>query len=209
MKSLPMLPIMAGVQEDHADSSLALIEDKYSPSDTYQEIKIVADDLLNNRLQERFVFLNGKPGVGKTLALVGLFRLQAYVDRGVLGSGAGYYATFAGMTEDIIGSFTFTHSTRIAVAHYFPIKFLFLDDISRGEKKLIDLEKIEGQIFKEIILNRWEEKKHLICTSNYDSPTLQRMIKNVFGSYVHSRVLGSSKFIDFPDIGDQRRRKEK
>jgi len=195
---------MTGIQQDHIHSTLANFNDVYGSSKVYKTIKEVAVQLYNSTLPYRFVFLTGQCGSGKTHALVGLYRLRAHADEGVLGAEAGLYTPFAMMIEDVIQAIGETHSTRLAVAKYYPVKYLFIDDISRGER-VINPERIEGQVFRDVLLDRWENCKHLICTSNYTPADLQRMIKNVFGDYVLSRVLGSCKFVEFPKGLDMRR----
>jgi len=106
------------------------------------------------------------------------------------------YLPFATLITEIISSFSDTPSTRTSLAKYLSVKYLFIDDISRGERT-IDPERIEGQVFRDILLDRYEHEKFLVCTSNYNKTELLRMIRGVFGEYVSSRVESSSIFMQF------------
>jgi len=141
-------------------------------------------------------------------ALVGMFRARAFIDDGLIGGDHGLYIPFANLTTEIISTFSDGGSMRISLAKYLSVQYLFLDDISRGEK-ITDPSRMESQMLRDILLDRWENNRHLICTCNYDPAGLQRMIKNVFGEYVHSRVMGSSLFIEFPDKDFRKEQGEK
>jgi DNA replication protein DnaC len=191
------LKLIVGIQPDHHQSLLSTFENRYTP-ELYKQLTEIADQIIGDKLEKRFVFLLGTPGSGKTHYMVGCFRSKVLADGGVIGAQHSLYMPFSLMVSEIIAGFSETHSTRMGLAQYLPVKYLFLDDISRGER-VINPEKMEGQIFRDVLLDRWENCKHLICTSNYDKATLRRMIKTVFGEYVLSRVEGSSMFIQFPE----------
>lgn len=197
MKNLPWLPILVGIQPDHWKSSLQNFEDRY-PDGFYKKLEKLAKDIVEDTLTQRYVFLTGAPGSGKTHYMVGLFRARAAVDSGVLGAEHALYMPFNTLVTEIIEGFSETHSTRVGLQKYLPIKYFFVDDISRGEK-VINPDKLEGQLFKELLLDRFENARHLVATSNYNKTELLRMTRAVFGEYVSSRVAASSLFLEFPD----------
>ncbi len=200
------LSINAGIQPDHKNSSLLNFENRY-PGNFFDGIRDLAEKVTTGGLPT-YTFLCGKPGGGKTHLLVGLYRARAFVDDGLIGGDYGLYIPFANLTTEIISTFSDGGSMRISLAKYLPVQYLFLDDISRGEK-ITDPSRMESQMLRDILLDRWENNRHLICTCNYDPAGLQRMIKNVFGEYVHSRVMGSSLFIEFPDKDFRKEQGEK
>jgi DNA replication protein DnaC len=163
----------------------------------------VADLIINDKLEQRFVFLTGTPGSGKTHSLIGIFRSKVMQDQGVMGADHSLYLPFATLITEIISSFSDTPSTRTSLSKYLAVKYLFIDDISRGERT-VDPARIEGQVFRDLMLDRYENEKFLVCTSNYDKKELLRMISGVFGAYIHSRVSSSSIFLEFP-VGDFRK----
>jgi DNA replication protein DnaC len=195
MDNLPGLRIITGIQPDHYQSLLENFDQRYDES-FYQELTKVAQDIIEDKLDKRFVFLTGPPGSGKTHFLVGLFRSKVMQDKGVMGAEHSIYLPFSNMITEIISGLVDTHSTRVGLARYLTAKCLFIDDISRGER-VIDPDKIEGQCFRDILLDRFENKRMLICTSNYTKQELLRMTKSVFGDYVASRVESSSVFLQF------------
>jgi DNA replication protein DnaC len=164
----------------------------------YKELTALAEQIIKGTMEKRYVFLTGAPGSGKSHFLVGCFRSRVLADEGVMGAEHSLYIPFNTMVTEIISGFAESHSTRMGLAQYLPVKYLFVDDISRGERT-INPDKMEGQMFRDLLLDRWENNRHLICTSNYDPVTLRRMLRTVFGEYVLSRVEGSSMFVKFPD----------
>lgn len=195
MDKYPGMHILAGIQADHRESLLENFDNRYEGK-FYEELQKLAGQVINDEFEKRFIFLTGNPGSGKTHFLVGLFRSKAMQDQGVIGAAHALYLPFNVLITEIISSFKEVSSTRVALSKYLSVKYFFIDDISRGERT-IDPEKIEGQVFRDILLDRYENKKHLICTSNYTKQELLRMLKGVFGDYVLSRVESSSVFIQF------------
>lgn len=196
------LKVMAGVQPDHADSDLNNFEDRYSKQGNkklHGQIMSLAKDIASGTLLQRFVFLLGRPGVGKTAALVGLFRARAYVDEGIMGANFSFYTQFTQMIKEMIAGFADHIPTRTALDKYLQIKYFFLDDISKGEK-VLDPDKMENQVLRDILLDRWENKRYLICTANYRKENIIRVLRSSFGEYTLSRVMGSSLFLEFPEI---------
>jgi len=191
------LHVLSGIQRDHWNSTLEGFEDRYEDG-LYKELTVLAISIIGNALNKNFIFLTGAPGSGKTHFLVGLFRAKVLADEGVMGTEHALYMPFANMITEIIEGLQETHSTRMGLAKYLPVRYLFIDDISRGER-VINPEKIEGQVFREVLLDRFENRKYVVCTSNYTPVELRRMIKAVFGAYVLSRVESSSLFVEFPN----------
>ena len=200
------VPILTGVQPDHYNSHLNNFEDRYDGK-LFEKLDYVCSSLLDDKLEQRFIFLCGTPGCGKTHFLVGLFRARAFKDGGLLGTEHSLYIQFPNLITEIIEGFSQSHSTRVGLLPYLTPKYLFVDDISKSEK-MIDPNKMEYQIFKDILLDRFENKRLLVCTSNFTSIELKRMIKGTFGEYVLSRVESAGFFLDFPRI-DFRREKSK
>lgn len=200
------MQILTGIQPDHRNSTLHNFENRYSPA-LYKELTELAKQIIEGTLDKRYVFLTGSPGSGKSHFLVGCFRSRVLADDGVMGAEHALYIPFNTMVTEIISGFAESHSTRMGLAQYLPVKYLFVDDISRGERT-INPDKMEGQMFRDLLLDRWENSRHLICTSNYDPVTLRRMLRTTFGEYVLSRVEGSSIFVSFPEK-DWRKEKAK
>ena len=198
MKDHKSIPILAGVQRDHCNSSFETFSDRYDKG-FYKELMDLADQVLSGKCDKRYIFLLGHAGSGKTHYEVSLFRAKAMADEGVIGAQHALYMPFGALTQEIIASFPDSHSTRIGLAPYLTADWLFLDDVSRGEK-IIDANKLEGQILREVLLSRWEDCRHLVATANYDAVTLRRIIKTTYSEYVLSRVMGSSIWIEFPDV---------
>lgn len=196
------LKILTGIQPDHYRSLLMSFENRYE-GDTYDILTGIAKRVLEDTLDKRFIFLCGTPGCGKTHFLVGLFRARVLKDSGVMGGEYSLYIQFPALITEIIDSFSDTPSTRVSLIKYFAIKYLFIDDISKGER-VLDSEKIEGQVFREILLDRYESNKFLVATSNYTATEMKRMVRSVHGDYVLSRLESSSIFVEFPK-GDFRR----
>jgi len=190
------IPILTGVQPDHHRSFLTNFENRYD-GNLIEKLDCIAGDIINDTLDSRYIFLCGTPGSGKTHFLVGLFRAKALKDDGVIGTECSLYIQFPSLITEIIEGFRETPSTRLGLAKYLTIKYLFIDDISKGER-VLDKDKMESQVFRDMLLDRFENKKYLIATSNYSSTELKRMIRSVFGDYVISRVASSGIFIDFP-----------
>lgn len=199
------LLVLNGVQPDHHSSQLKNFEDRYEPG-LYKYLAEVAALVINDKLDKRFIFLMGHPGSGKTHFLVGLFRAKVLSASGVMGTDHALYLPFSRMITEMISGFQDTPSTRMALAKYLPVKYLFIDDISQGER-VINPDKMEGQVFRDLLLDRFENEKHLICTSNYTKLELCRMIKSVFGEYMLSRVESSSLFIQFPNTDFRKEKK--
>ena len=195
--NIKSLKVLSNIQRDHWESTLETFENRYEDG-LYKQLTEVAKAIIADTLGRQFVFLTGAPGSGKTHMLVGLFRAKVLADEGVMGTEHSLYMPFANMITEIIEGLQETHSTRMGLAKYLPVRYLFIDDISRGER-VINPEKIEGQVFREVLLDRFENRKYVVCTSNYTPVELRRMIKAVFGSYVLSRVESSSIFIEFPN----------
>ena len=191
----PGLLVLTGIQKDHARSLLGNFDDRYAP-EFYKTLMDLVALVIEDKFEKKFLFLTGNPGSGKTHFLVGLFRSKVMSDQGVMGADHSLYLPFATMITEIISSFKDTPSTRTSLAKYLGVKWLFIDDISRGERT-IDPDRIEGQCFRDILLDRFENNKFLVCTSNYSKKELLRMISGVFGAYVHSRVVSASVFIEF------------
>ena len=57
---------------------------------------------------------------------------------------------------------------------------------------------MEFQIFRDIVLNRWESEATLITSTNLESEALQIQLKKLFGDYIQSR-LSDSIIVQFPD----------
>jgi DNA replication protein DnaC len=206
MDKHPGLLVLTGIQNDHYKSLLDNFTDRYEGT-FYKELMDLADIVINDKLDKRFVFLTGNPGSGKSHFLVGLFRSKVMHDQGVMGTDHSLYLPFSTLITEIISSFSDTPSTRTSLAKYLQVKYLFIDDISRGER-VINPDKIEAQVFHDILLDRYEREKFLICTSNYTKVEMLRMLKSIFGDYTHSRVISSSIFMEFPN-GDFRRTEKK
>jgi DNA replication protein DnaC len=153
--------------------------------------------VMDDKLTKRFVFLCGTPGNGKTHFLVGLYRAKVAKDLGVIGTDHSLYVQFPSLIIEIMDGFKDTHSTRIGLLHYLSVKYLFIDDISKGER-VLEPNKMESQVFRDMLLDRFENQRFLIATSNYSSTELKRMVKGVFGEYVSSRIESSGIYIDFP-----------
>lgn len=189
--------IRTGVQQDHWDSALQNFENRYSDA-FYKQLEELAEKIVKGTLEQRYVFLTGKPGSGKTHLLVGLFRAKAYADEGVLGAGHSLYLPFTVLVNEIISGFSETHSARMGLAQYLPVKYLFVDDISRGER-VVNPDKMESQLLHDLLLDRFENHKYLICSSNFTPKKLRRMIGTVWGEYTLSRVNANSVFVEFPE----------
>lgn len=190
------VPVLTGVQPDHYDSHLHNFEARYDEK-LFQKLLTAADQIINDKFEQRYLFLCGSPGSGKTHFLVGLFRARVAKDKGVMGSNFAVYIQFLSLITEIIEGFQQTHSTRIGLLPYLTPRFLFMDDISKSEK-IVDPVKMEFQVLKDILLDRFENKRVLVSTTNFSSSELKRMIRSAFGEYVASRIESTGDFIDFP-----------
>jgi DNA replication protein DnaC len=201
-QKIPSLAVMSGVQTDHAHSDLNNFEDRYAAHKSpklHGQIIQLAKDLAAGTLDYRYVFLLGASGHGKTHALVGLYRARAYADNGIVGAGYSFYTQFTSLITDIIGGFSDSIALRPAMAKYFAVKYMFIDDVTKLGAKLLKEEKIENQVFREIMHERWESKRTLFCTANFNTKEkLISAINGAFGEYTLSRIKAGSLFLEFP-----------
>ena len=92
---------------------------------------------------------------------------------------------------------------RTSLQGYTQAKWLFLDDFTSSERVLKE-NSLEYNIFRDIIIDRYETKHILITSSNLSSLDLIPELDRLFGNYISSR-LSESKIVQFPEI-DMRRK---
>jgi DNA replication protein DnaC len=190
--------VLTGIQPDHHRSHLNNFEDRYEGK-LFGILDAIASDVIEGKIAKRFIMLCGTPGCGKTHFLVGLFRAKVCKDTGLMGAEHSTYIQFPTLITDIIEGFSYSHSTRVGLMPYLAPKYLFIDDVSKGER-VLDKDKMESQVFREILIDRFENKKVLIATSNYSASELKRMVLGTFGDYVLSRLDSSGLFVEFPKL---------
>jgi len=196
MQNFWELLVITGIQPDHFRSTFSNFEDRYTKG-FYKTLMQIKEDVLAEKLRKNFVFLCGSSGCGKTHFLVSLFRAKVAVDKGVMGADRALYIQFPLLVQEIIAGFDKVKSTRIGLLKYLEAKWLFLDDLSKAER-VVDEGRIEYQIFKDTLLDRFENRRYLLMSSNYTSIELRRLIKSVYGEYMFSRVDNNCLWVDFP-----------
>jgi hypothetical protein len=57
---------------------------------------------------------------------------------------------------------------------------------------------MESNVFRDTLIERWDEQKFLAFTSNFTKEDLIKFITTTYGQYVASRVVSSAKILVFP-----------
>lgn len=205
-KDIQSSNIVTGLPAYHYQSTLHNFEDEYSHRDKkfYESLKSVTDKLLDIDSQDnpRYVFLCGVPGSGKTHFMVGLYKALVAKLGYIQGEGT-MFTTFAGLSQEIIGMFSDNIPLRTSLQGYTQARWLFLDDFTSSERVLKE-NSLEYNMFRDILIDRYETKRTLITSSNLSSVDLVPELDRLFGNYISSR-LSDSKIIQFPEV-DMRRR---
>jgi len=190
-------PTIVGIPRVHWASSLNNFNNKYSDS-FFLELETVAKDVISGTNKYNYLILCGSPGSGKTHFLVGVYK--SLLDRlGYLhGDGALFIMFSAWMSEMIMrfGDGT-SSSMRSLLVEYLQARYLFLDDVTSTER-VFKTETMEYAVFRDVLIERWDNAKFLGFTSNFTKAELVRFITASLGAYVASRVLSSAKILEFP-----------
>jgi len=198
--------IIAGLPACHYNSDLHNFEDNYSHRDKkfYTSLEVVVNKLLDteNQNASRYIFLCGVPGCGKTHFMVGLYKALVAKLGYIQGDGA-MFSTFANLSQEIISMFSEKIPLRTSLQGYTQARWLFLDDFTSTERVLKE-NSLEYNMFRDIIINRYEDKRILITSSNLNSIDLIPELDRLFGNYISSR-LSDSIIVQFPSI-DMRRK---
>lgn len=207
-KSILTSYVSAGIPLIHQNSHLVNFEDHYASIESgfYRKIERTTDTLLTLDLKKnkRYVFLCGTPGSGKTHYLVGLYRAMVQKLGYAQGDGV-LFTTFPNLASEIIGNFKDDIPMRTALAGYTQAKFLLIDDFTSSERVFKE-NSLEFNMFRDILLNRYETETTLVTSANLNAPDLLTELDRLFGGYVTSR-LSCSEIVQFPEL-DLRRSKK-
>lgn len=200
LNNIPCSMVNTGIQPDHYLSTFNKFENIYSSSELYNQLNLLAEQVLNLTFPGRFIFFLGCPGCGKSMFLVCLFRALVYKSGGIMGANSASYFQFGKMINEIIEDLSYSSSTRKSLNKLIlPIRYLFIDDFST-HVQVQDPNKIESVVLREILMDRYEQQKLLFATSNYSKSQFKQMLKTVYGEYMVSRIFSSSLFVEFPKI---------
>lgn len=194
--------VNSGIPQYHIDSFLSNFEHKYINVDKqnkfYSSLIELTEMILNSEnTLSKYIFLCGAPGSGKTHFMVGLYRALIHKIGYVQGDGA-LFITFANLAQEIISLFKDNIPLRTSISGYTQSKWLFIDDFTSSERMLKE-DSLEFNIFRDILIDRYEKGFHLIASSNFSSIDLLSQLDRLFGAYITSR-LSASKIIQFPNI---------
>ena len=207
-KTLPSSFYTFGIPKAHHDSHLYNFENLYTRdnNDFWVKIKDTTKKFLTLDTIKcpRYLFLCGEPGSGKSHYAVGLYR--AMLQKRGLGSGGGgvFFTSYMNMAREIIAGFQDDIPLRVSLDGYLADRWLFLDDFTSSDR-IFKTDSMEFQLFRDIIINRWDSEKTLITSSNLESDILMKKLNEMFGDYLVSR-LSDSIVLQFPD-DDLRKKK--
>ena len=108
------------------------------------------------------------------------------------------FVTFANLAQEIISLFKDNIPLRTSISGYTQSKWLFIDDFTSSERMLKE-DSLEFNIFRDILIDRYEKGYYIIASSNFSSVDLLGQLDRLFGAYITSR-LSESKIIQFPNI---------
>jgi DNA replication protein DnaC len=200
-KTLPSSLYSFGIPHIHSDSHLYNFNNPYTDdnNDFWIKLKDTTEKFMTLDIKQcpRYLFLCGCPGSGKTKYAVSLYR--AMLQKRGLGSGGGgvFFTSFINMAMEIILGFKDDMPLRVSLEGYLEDQWLFLDDFTSSER-IFKKDSMEYQLFRDIIINRWDSGKTLITSSNLESDILMKKLDEMFGDYLVSR-LSDSVVIQFPD----------
>jgi DNA replication protein DnaC len=207
-KSVPSSYVLSGIPAVHAESHLANFENRYEREKNgpafWKSLLQTANTLLTNQDKfQKFCFLCGLPGCGKTHFLVGLYRALVNQMGYSQGDGA-VFCTFASLGQEIIAGFKDNIPIRTAMTGFTQAKFLFIDDFTADER-ILKAGSMEQTVLRDLILDRYDKGFYLLTTSNFSSVDLLSELDKIFGPHITSRLAGS-RVLQFPAI-DLRRNK--
>ena len=208
-KGIPSSLFTFEVPKIHHDSHLHNFKDMYREDNPefWKDLDSLSKNLLSMGAKKvpKFIFLCGCPGSGKTHIVVGLYR--AMVEKiGFAHGGGALFVTFPDMVADIISGFADDIPTRDALAEYTKNRWLFIDDFTASEK-VFKQDSLEYQLFRDIILNRWDSDSVLVTSTNLVDPVLMKKLEEVFGDHLVSRLSDNTTLV-FP-YEDIRKEKSK
>jgi len=200
-KTISTSQAIAGIPVAHYNSHLSNFENYYKDKskDLFKKLENVASTLLDLNIKKcpRYVFLCGVAGSGKSHFMVGLYR--AMVAKLGYGQGDGaLFIPFMDLAKEIIVSFADKIFTREALSGYLQSSYLFVDDFTASERVFKE-GSLEFQIFRDILIDRYESELTLVTSSNLNAEDLLSELDRMFGGYVTSR-LSASILVQFPDI---------
>jgi DNA replication protein DnaC len=199
-KKYPESYTISGIPTYHHSSFLSNFEDKYKNKNKafFPSLSKVMDSILGEiEPRPKYIFLCGTPGCGKTHLLVGLYR-SLVGKLGYIQGDGGFFMTFSDLAQEIIGMFKDNIPLRTSLQGYTQAKYLFLDDFTSSER-IFKENSLEQNIFRDILIDRYEKGYMLITTSNLNSVDLIPELDRLFGNYITSRV-ADSLVVQFPDI---------
>jgi len=196
-KDIESSQLITGIPIVHYDSYLNNFEDRYGGK-FYTKLLSITDKILSLDISKtpKYVFLCGMAGSGKSHFMVGLYRALIYKLGYLQGEGA-LFTTFASLSEEIIGMFKLDIPLRVSLKGFTQSKWLFLDDFTSSER-VLKPDSLEYNMFRDILIDRYEKQNILITSSNIKSLDLLAEMDKLFGGYITSR-LNDSEVISFPD----------
>jgi DNA replication protein DnaC len=185
-----------GIPKAHYNNSLENFENYYT-KEFYEDLEKIALQVIEEKFKHNYLILCGSPGSGKTHFLVGVYKAITGKLGYLHGDGA-LFICFGDMMREIIERFgKEAHSMRELIVEYWSAHYLFLDDITSTER-VFKQDSMEFQCFRDTLINRWDENKILLFTSNFNHEDLIKFVTTSYGTYVASRVVSSAKIIEFP-----------
>jgi DNA replication protein DnaC len=189
-------PTIVGIPKAHQFNSLENFENYYT-NEFYKDLESIANHILEGTFKYNYLILCGSPGSGKTHYLTGLYKALLTKLGYLHGDGALLIPFPDLMTEMIIRFNTVAHSMRELLVEYWQAHYLFLDDVTSTER-VFKNDSMEFNIFRDTLIDRWDNNKVMLFTSNFSRDELVKFVTTSYGNYVASRVVSSSKIIEFP-----------
>jgi len=208
-KTIPTSPVSAGIPLVHQSSHLSNFEDLYKSKDKhfFKRIEDLTDKLLSIDFEKtpKYIFLTGQPGSGKSHLMVAWYRALVAKVGYSQGDGA-LFTTFSSLAAEIIGAFQQNLPIRSSLVGYTQARWLFLDDVTSSERLMKD-GSLEHNIFRDIIVDRYEKNYCLVASSNFTASDFLSEMDRLFGDYIVSR-LSEAQIIQFPNLDLRKTRKE-
>jgi len=187
---------ITGIPKVHQNNNLENFENFYT-KEFYEELEKIALQIIEERFKHNYLILCGSPGSGKSHFLVGLYKALVGKLTYIHGEGA-LFITFSDfMTEMIVRFNKEVHSMRELLVDYWVARYLFLDDVTSTER-VFKFDSMESTVFRDTMIERWDNQKFLAFTSNFSREDLIKFITTTYGNYVASRVISSATIIEFP-----------
>jgi len=187
---------IVGIPKTHYNNSLENFDNFYT-KDFYDELEKIANQIIEGRFKHTYLILCGSPGSGKSHYLVGVYKALVNKLGYIHGDGALFITFGEFMTEMIVRFGKEVHSMRELLVDYWSSAWLFLDDITSTER-VFKADSMESTVFRDTLIERWDNSKYLAFTSNFTREDLIKFITNTYGSYVASRVISSAIILEFP-----------